>query len=150
LRLSDVEQYGLTGEDCGFSGRFASDSIATEEEQDFLASGRRVELNEFTSPQFIEWLEAKLTQSLPHRLIPSDDILEDAYRRALAVASLNRTIERVSDRVIEKAKAASIPKSLRRKLARRLSASSAAWDEVLYHMVMERKSKRRPDGAAAD
>src|SRR5262249_40146223 len=62
LRLADAEEYGLQDEDCEFSGGFAPDSIATEAEKEFLKSGRRVELNAFTSPQFVEWLEAKLTE----------------------------------------------------------------------------------------
>jgi hypothetical protein len=76
LRLSDVEQYGLTGERCKFKGDFASDSICTHEEKEFLLSDRRVELNEFTSPQFIEWLEAKLKHHLPNRLVPDDGVLD--------------------------------------------------------------------------
>ena len=91
LRLTDVEQYKLASETVKFKGHFAADSICTSEERDFLRSGRRVELNAFTSPQFIEWLEAKLSeQGLDQRLVPSQDVLEDAYRRALAVAEINR------------------------------------------------------------
>ena len=82
LRLQDVQRYGLAHEPFKFKGRFASDSICTDEEKAFLKSGRRVELNAFTSPQFIEWLERKLTQHLPKRLIPADDIVQAAYRRA--------------------------------------------------------------------
>ncbi len=60
LRLEDVEHYGLRSEKVRFKGNFASDSIATAKEQEFLRSRRRVELNAFTAPQFIEWIERKL------------------------------------------------------------------------------------------
>lgn len=64
LRLADVQHYRLADERCKFEGHFAGDSIATAEEQAFLQSGRRVELNAFASPQFIEWLDAKLTTTM--------------------------------------------------------------------------------------
>src|SRR5262249_42147264 len=44
LRLEDVEEYELDEEEVEFEGRFARDSICTEEEKEFLRSGRRVEL----------------------------------------------------------------------------------------------------------
>src|SRR5262249_8462424 len=126
LRLTDVEEYGLQGESCDFSGHFADDSICTETEKEFLLSGRRVELNEFTSPQFIEWLEAKLTQHLGKRLIPKDEILADAYRRALVIAQVNNAIEEALNTAIDDAEERTIPKSLRRQLQAAMKDSPQA------------------------
>jgi hypothetical protein len=139
LRLADVDQYQLRGkaEQCQFKGHFARDSIATPEEQEFLRSNRRVELNAFSSPQFVEWLEAKLTQKLPGRLIPNDDVLADAYRRALAIAMINRAIDQVRDEAIEKAQAAPVPESLRQQLKKAMKESPGAWDKVLYDLAAE-------------
>jgi len=101
-----------------------------------LRSHRRVELNAFTAPQFIEWVESKLREHLKGRLIPDDAILADAYRRALSIAKINQAIEEAKEEAIEFAKAAAIPKSLRRQLARRLKAAGApAWDETLYALA---------------
>jgi hypothetical protein len=138
LRLADAQAYGLQEEECDFSGGFASDSIATEEEKAFLKSGRRVELNAFTSPQFIEWLEAKITEQLPGRLIPADDVLADAYRRALVVAKVNRAVERVEERAVEKARAATVPRSLRRRLEKAMKDNPQAWDQALYNLVKDK------------
>jgi hypothetical protein len=136
LRLSDVNAYGLVGERCKFSGHFAFDSICTPPEKEFLRSGKRVELNEFTSPQFVEWLEKKLRQHLPKRLIPKDDdILTDAYRRAHVVARINKLTEEEMDDIVEQAKEAKVPKSLRRQLRAKLNEESEAWDRVLYDLV---------------
>jgi hypothetical protein len=146
LRLADVEAYGLKGESCEFRGHFAADSIATPEEQEFLRSGRRVEMNEFTSPQIVECLEAKFDEHLPGRLIPGDDVLADAYRRALAAASINRAIDKVRDKAIDRAKAAAVPESLRRRLKKRMKASDEPGDQVLYELVAERKSKLSQEG----
>jgi hypothetical protein len=145
LRIEDIKELGLEdhAEECGFSGRFASDSIATEEERQFLRSGRRVELNAMTSPQFVQWLETKLAAHLPGRLIPSDDVLANAYRRALAVARTNRVIEKVAEGAAERAQSAKIPKSLRRRLQKRLKECPAeAWDEALYQLAQARLDRR--------
>lgn len=145
LRLADVEKYGLEdkAEECDFKGGFARDSIATDAEKEFLRSGRRVELNAFTSPEFLEWLEGKLGESLPKRLIPPDDVLADAYRRALAVASINRAIEGAVAEAVEKAKHAKVPRALRRHLEQALSGESGAWDQVVYDLASKNLKRRR-------
>jgi len=139
LRLEDVEEYGLAGEPCKFDGHFASDTIATKEEQKFLQGDKRVELNELTAPQFIEWLEAKLGEHLPDRLIPNDDVLLDAYRRALVVSEINRVIEEIRAKAIEKAQNALVDiKSIRQQVEVELEGSDKkAWDKVLYEIAHE-------------
>jgi hypothetical protein len=142
LRLLDVQQYSLKSESCRFKGHFPWDTIATPEERAFLRSHRRVELNAFTAPQFVEWLTGKLTEHLGRtRFIPGDDVLADAYRRALAAAGINRAIEAARDEAIEEAKAAEIPGALRRQLAERLKDTPGAWDRALYDLVEAQKSK---------
>jgi hypothetical protein len=133
LRLTDVQEYGLKSERCRFRGDFPLDTIATPEEQAFLRSDRRVELNAFTAPQFIEWLERKLMHYLGQgRFIPVDAILEDAYRRDLAVAQINEAIEASRTAAIQTASTAAIPESLRRQLEQAVSESPMAWDKALY------------------
>jgi len=139
LRLPDIEQYELDHEECEFKGGFASDSICTEDEKDYLRSGQRVELNAFTSPQLIEWLERKLVENgLSKRLIPDDDVLASAYRRAIIVAYLNRAIEEAKDAAVEHAESAKIPKTLRRKLRKAMKDQDQPWDQVLYDLVREK------------
>jgi hypothetical protein len=139
LRLVDVEKYALGSETIDFKGYFAADSIATPAEQEFLASGRRVELNAFTSPQFIEWLEAKLTElGLGKRLNPDNTILADAYRRATAIARINAAIEGIAEDTIEEARTATVPKTLRRQLQQAMEESPGAWDQALYRLVKDK------------
>ena len=138
LRLVDVRKYDLKSERVRFKGTFPFDTIATAAEQEFLRSNRRVELNAFTAPDFIRWVESKLHTHLKERLVPADAILADAYRRALSIAKINQAIEEAKEKAIEFAKAAEIPKSLRRQLAKRLKAAGApAWDEALYELAAE-------------
>src|SRR5205823_11554450 len=111
-------------ERCRFRGRFPSDSIATPEEQDFLRSHQRVELNAFTAPQFVEWLSGKLTQYLDgKRLIPDDSVLEKAYRRALAIATINNAARKARKQGIKTAREARIPATLGRQLQKALKQS---------------------------
>jgi hypothetical protein len=138
LRLSDVQKYGLQSERFDFKGRFTEDSIATPEEQAFLRSNRRVELNAFTAPQIIEWITEKLTEHFgKRRLVPSDEIIEKAYRRALVVARINGAIETVRATAIERARQAAIPKNIRRSLQKKVSGPDRPWDKVLYDLAQE-------------
>jgi hypothetical protein len=138
LRMEDVDEYDLAEEACEFKGGLQSDSICSEDEKEFLRSGSRVELNAFTAPQFIKWIETKLTQhGLGERLIPDDAVLADAYRRALAIAEINTAIEEVSEQAIENAKTAEVPEALRKLLRDEMekSGSPATWDMTLYEMA---------------
>jgi hypothetical protein len=139
LRLADVEKYGLSAETCDFTGHFASDSICTPEEREFLRSGQRVELNAFTSPQFIEWLETKLRENgLGKRLVPDDDLLEAAYRRAAAVAHINHAVEDTRAEAERKAEELVIPRTLRRQVQMVIRESDEPWDKAVYRLVREK------------
>lgn len=140
LRLADVEKYGLVSEPVDFKGAFASDSICTVRERSFLRSGERVELNAFTSPQFVEWLESKLIeQGLAKRLVPDDKVLEAAYQRALQVAHINHVIEGAVEDAEKISDEAVIPKTLKRQLRNAMTERpDVAWDKVLYYMVQKK------------
>lgn len=144
LRLEDIEKYELSDEQFDFKGRrnWNSDKFCTAEEEAFLRSGRRVELNAFTSPQLVEWLESKLSEHLPSRLIPDDETLVDAYRRAMVIAEINTAIETATAGAIAHATEANEPKRLRQMLKAKMKDSPVAWDKALYSIV---KSKLYPD-----
>jgi hypothetical protein len=136
LTLKDARKYNLESERCRFRGSFAADSIATAEEKEFLRSNRRIELNAFTAPDFIKWIRSKLTKHLgKKRFVPDDDVLVDAYRRALAVAEINGCIKKVREEAITKARAATVPDDLREQLQKRLTRNSKPWDKVLYELA---------------
>ncbi|MSQ96821.1 MAG: hypothetical protein EXR98_20020 [Gemmataceae bacterium] len=137
LTLKDAQKYALQDERFQFSGHFQDDTYATKEEQDFLKSNRRIELNAFTSPQFVEWLVSKLSKHLK-KFVPADGVLEDAYRRAIAVASINAKIEEAMEGAIEEARKTKIPMGLRAKLQK----ADAPWDKALYELVAERRWAR--------
>jgi hypothetical protein len=146
LRLEDVREYNLASEECVFNGAEYWD-LADEDEIAFFRSGRRVELNAFTSPQFIEFLEAKLAEHLPARLIPSDDVLEQAYRRGLMIADVNTTIEQVKAAAEARATGAVVPHDLQETLAAKLARDGRPWDQVVYELARaDVQARRRASG----
>jgi hypothetical protein len=148
LRLEDVEKYGLPAERFVFKGHFADDAIATRKEQKFLRSNRRVELNAFTSPQFIEWLESKLLGlGLGRRLIPNRTALETAYRRSVAVAHINLALEGATDEARQIAMTTRMPKNLEQQLRKKMkSAPNLPWDKALHQIADAtlRQAKSKP------
>jgi hypothetical protein len=135
LRLADVKKYGLKSEWFQFKGRFAKDSSATKEEQEFLRSNKRVELNAFTAPQFIEWIETKLTEFLGPPLIPDEKTLANAYQRALVVASINQAVEAAREAAIKAAQSADIPGDLREQVRLAMGDRELAWDQAVYKIA---------------
>ena len=103
LRLADVNEYALQSEPVDHDKTDPASNLhengATDEEIEFLAgeadyagryhNGRRVELNAFTSDQFIEWLEAKLRLHGVKKVIPDGKTLAEAYRRSRALNELD-------------------------------------------------------------
>jgi DNA topoisomerase VI subunit B len=154
LRLEDVNQHGLTGERVTYLSKVdprinLRKSGATKAERDFLVSGgrprkwegRRVELNELTSPQFIEFLEDKLKEVGVRKVIPEGEVLEAAYRlqvkRARAQRAIDKVFRDIGDENIE------MPADLRKRLAKRIKGKSAPWDEALSEIVREEERERR-------
>lgn len=84
LRLKDVQEHGLDAE--GVGRRPDTYTLrqqgATEEEIEFLQS-ERVELNAFAGDELVKWLEGKLDEHGVQKVIPDDETLERAYRRAM-------------------------------------------------------------------
>jgi hypothetical protein len=145
LRLTDVEKYNLSSEHCTFRGRFPPDTITTREERDFLRSNRRVELNAFTAPQFIEYVESSLRKYLPERLLPEEAVLTDAYRRALVLAHINRAIQETRDKAIESAREAKIPPLLRDQIRYVMKKDDLPWDQALYKLAESMLSQQAND-----
>jgi hypothetical protein len=85
LRLTDVETWGLASEQVKFKGGFPGDTITTADERDFLSSNQRVELNAFASDDFITWIEGKLKEHGIAKVVPDDETLATAYRRAAVI-----------------------------------------------------------------
>ena len=102
LRLADVEAYELGHEKFTPKDPIRIDKDEqrefgmTDAEAKFLESHKRVELNAFTSPQFIEWLESKLRENgICEDWKPPAEILKKQYERAMNIARVERAVTKI-------------------------------------------------------
>lgn len=149
LRLEDVAEWSLESEDVIYEKSDPTQSLilngATPEEVEFLRGrphgykgykGRRVELNAFTSDQFVKWLEGKLKKHGVKKVIPDDAMLQRAYRRAAAIQRCRAILEREFAEVETYAAAIRVPKNLRGQVRKKLVEDpSVAWDAVVTSLL---------------
>lgn len=137
LRLEDVREWKLQPESCRFTGDFGWDLDITEEEKEYLREGQRVELNAFTSADFVKFVEGRLRESgIEEKYIPDDDTLGEAYRRAHLIVLINAIVEESREDAEQKADALQLPDKLREQLAEALkSEPEKSWDQALYEIV---------------
>ncbi|MBA3768305.1 MAG: DUF2399 domain-containing protein [Acidobacteria bacterium] len=154
LRLTDVQGEDLESEPVGYKHPFnARNNLrlngATVEETQFLVSderrgiGRRIELNAFASDHFIEWLERKLESSGVKKVVPDDDVLTAAYRRAVFTNAINQQIRAAHEDAQKIAEKVKIPKGLRRSIDKLLKKSPAmSWDAALSEVAARSNGRR--------
>ena len=122
IRLKDAEVEDLPSEPVhypGGSGRNLRLNGAHQDEIEFLVDGaQRVELNAFTSDHLIEWLEQKLEEHGVKKVIPNEETLAAAYRRAALVEKINTQITKARDT----GRTVRIPKTLVRRVRALLKA----------------------------
>lgn len=153
LRLEDARKYGLADERCKAPKYIDPDLGCTDDERAFLYSGRRIELNAFTAPQFVEWLEGKLRAAGiddRKRMIPADDVLERAYRRAVVTVRVNEAVREMHAAAVAEAEAAKVPKRLAGKVRKALAESDEPWDIALHRIVADDLGVELPQDAAGD
>jgi hypothetical protein len=108
---------------------------ATDREIDFLVGQqRRVELNAMTSPQFIEYVEEKLTEYSPGKVIPDEGTLGDAYRLFVRSSRAKRVAERaLAEMSTEEIRP---PADLKESVCAYLAEHPAAsWDDAVATLV---------------
>src|SRR5258707_339435 len=114
LSLADVEEMGLEAEyqhhpkerrsaleeNLRTNGASEADIAFMMRDFDRLRSTRRVELNAMTSPQFVAFVERKLTENGVVKIVPGEHLLADLYisikkgrRIEEAIAALNDEID---------------------------------------------------------
>jgi hypothetical protein len=103
-----------------------------------MSRGQRVELNAFTSDQFIEWLEAKLDEHGVHKVIPDAETLTLQYRRSLARQAVNKQIDEITASIKADAAQAVIPADLADRVQELLDDDDTmSWDDAVTQIVMD-------------
>jgi hypothetical protein len=96
-----------------------------------------VELNAFTSPQFIEWLESKLTEHKIEKVIRDTATLKQAYRRAAGISKLRQMMRNAQKEVISYADSVEIPADLTERLKEQLAENpSISWDDAIEWLLV--------------
>ena len=140
LRMEDVEEYGLAAEpaDNNISDGVMRRNGATSAEIEFVRT-QRVELNAFASDDFIEWIEKKLTEHGVEKVIPDDDTLEKAYRRAAKAAYINERIKDLDEKAMEHVTKLELPDDLAGLVKAELGdldgPTTESWDGVIAGLV---------------
>jgi hypothetical protein len=138
LRLEDVEKYGLASERCKRPPRIPDEFGCTHAEVEYLQGGRRVELNAFTAPDFIQWLEGKLQAAgIAERMLPDDNVLEAAYRRAAIVAKVNAAVRDAHAAAVAEDAGLVVPDDLRERLREAIDQNDEQWDLSLHRLVVD-------------
>jgi hypothetical protein len=157
LRLEDVRAWGLEGLAEPVDYRNAKkdpreklrECGAAEEECAFLVSGRsgghwsgrRVEMNAFTSPQFIEFIGHKFAGVGVKKVVPDGASLDGAFRRAWAAAQVQEAIDEAVARAAG-GDSPAMPRGLPAKIARAIAGTDKSWDEALSEVVREMRAKQ--------
>ena len=135
LRLADVDAYDLQTEP---STNVGDGDIATlrlngaNDEEIYLLRQARVELNAFTSDQFVVWLESKLKEHGVTKVVPDDAALELAYRRSIAARYFEDHAHDLIEAARRHAAAADLPSDLRSRMEQALQKDPArSWHAVL-------------------
>jgi hypothetical protein len=157
LRLADVRAYNLESEPVTYRSNPTENLAANgadAEEIKFLCCkyahtrthGQRVELNAFTSSDFIKWIESKLKTHGIKKVVPDAETLETAYRRALQIELIRQQLPAIIGKAAEEAQGAAIPKPLDKMVRKGFKADSAqSWDEVIA-TAARANCKKRPAG----
>jgi hypothetical protein len=140
LRLADVEDSGLEAEDVVHRSDLAPnlrENGATAEEIAFLRN-RRVELNAFASADFIAWIERKLEQHGVAKIVPDQDTLTLAWRRAVAARYVTSRLRSTVQDAQRHAADAAVPHDLAALVAAGLRNDSAqSWDDVIQRLAAQ-------------
>ena len=143
FRLEDIK--GLETEPVTYHGDpmwNLRDNGATKEEIEILVQssrygyyeGERVELNAMTSEQFIEWLERKLVEAGIEKLIPENETLVSAYRRAVFLQRMQDAQDKVREQILRQS--IEVPDSLANQVRDEINDSpELAWDEVVWNIA---------------
>ena len=141
--MVDVEKWGLEREAVQYheSDESVREGLrrngATDDEIKFLAT-HRVELNAFASDDPVRWITAKLEKHGVQKVIPTDDVLAEGYRRRFQPAYLGQHFGDLLERPREHIRGIKIPSDLREQVAGLLQEQpTLSWDDAVAEIVSD-------------
>jgi hypothetical protein len=142
LRLEDIKKWKLQSEAADYyRGSNPTCNLqengATTEEIEFMRA-RRVELNAFTSTQFIAWLEGKFQRHNVKKVIPDPVALERAYRRNMMANLYQELFSEHHEEIEARVKKIRVPRNLNPQLSALLkSKPELPWDRALSELSLQ-------------
>lgn len=146
LRLEDIKSMNLENEEVTYPSEVTPKGSlrktgASEEECSFLVEGgrpkawygHRVELNAMSSDQLVTWLDGKLEKAGVCKVVPGEDVLGRAYRRAVCVAKIQKEI----DLVVAKydGSGVEIPVGLSQRIVKMIQGTTQSWDSAVSELA---------------
>lgn len=160
FKLEDIE--GMDGEEVIYPKSLKTDPCislrtwgATKEEAEYLVRGRkyggygqwhgrRVELNEMTSKQFIDWLEKKFKEVGVKKVVPCNDILRQAYKHFYKTDQKQKMLDTIMPKFMKKIRrdiaaidigTISIPDDLRSIIEEDIDGKTITWMSAVEKRV---------------
>lgn len=146
LRMADIE--GLPSEPVTYK-QMVSPRIylryecgATKEETEFLVShaecrgytGQRVEINAMTSEQLIAWLDRKLAEHEVTQMMPDEDTITAAYKRAVFLKRIQTKIEEIVEEIEDDE--VEVPGDLIKQVKdKQADKPLASWDHIVWDIA---------------
>jgi hypothetical protein len=116
--------------------RATSAACAPRPEEIAFLWNRRVELNAFTSPQLVEWIEGKLDAVGIKKVVPDTVDLEQVYRLNLTKVYFEKHTQDIVRQAQDFANRQQIPSDLADRVRTLLEAASTIpWEEAIEQMV---------------
>jgi hypothetical protein len=141
LRLRDVEALELQSEPVRVEGKWAARRATlrrhgtADDEIEFLKDSR-VELNAMTSPQMVEFIEAKLTAHEVGKIVPPCGILEEHARHLLEGRFAAEALEPLVAEVRERAKNEKLSANLAKRVVAELKKNPhLPWDAAVANVL---------------
>jgi len=151
LRLADAEEMNLEREPVVYKqgadprprlfgcGATAAEVNVLVQRQASSTSwaGERIELNAMTSPQFVRWLEKKLTAAGAAKVIPTSDVLAQAWADAARLPAIDQAAQKAATGF----RAPAPPADLEARIRSRLAAHpDHSWDSAMADIVAGEQS----------
>jgi hypothetical protein len=153
LRLQDVIDFQLESERVSYGKRDPRVNLrkngATQAEIEFLCNdrdgswepweGQRSELNSFTGPGLIGWIESKLIAHGIKKVIPDDATLIAAFRWMLERQAINTRLAEISSEARDASARTQLPDGLQQQIRQMLQATpDLTWDSALAAIIKQR------------
>ena len=138
MRLGDID--GLETESVYIESPNAAranlrEKGATDDEIDFLLN-ERVELNAFASDELVAWIEGKLEEQGLEKVIPGNEHLTAAYRRAVEQTFVQERINEVVEEAHKLGIEAKVPTALPATVERCMKeAPATTWDAIVREIA---------------